>query len=79
MTAGTDHPTWGQGVRALRSLHGITQEQLAERAGTTQTAISDLENGKRRRISDSLRIRIARELHADPYDLFPYLDDNGAA
>ena len=75
MTSTADHPTWGQGVRALRSLHSLTQEQLAREAGTTQVTISDLETGKRRAISDSLRVRIARALHADPHDLFPYLED----
>lgn len=74
MTTG-DRPTWGQGVRFLRSLHNLTQEQLAQEAGTTQVTISDIENGKRRAISDSLRVRIARALHADPYDLFPYVDE----
>lgn len=76
--APVSRPTWGEGIRALRSLHHLTQEQLAEDAGTTQSTISDLEKGKRRAISDSLRIRIARALHADPYDLFPYLDDGAA-
>lgn len=73
-----DHPTWGEGIRVLRSLHNLTQEELAAEAGTTQSTISDLENDRRRQVSDSLRLRIARVLHADPYDLFPYLD-NGAA
>lgn len=78
MTSTADHPTWGQGVRALRGLHSLTQEQLAAAAGTTQVTISDLENGKRQSISDSLRIRIARALHADPYDLFPYREGGAA-
>lgn len=72
----TDRPTWGEGVRALRGLHRLTQEQLAEAAGTTQTTISRIENGSPE-ISDSLRVRIARVLQTDPHALFPYRE--GAA
>lgn len=78
MTPPPDHnrPIWGDGVRALRGLHGLTQEQLAEAAGTTQTTISRLENGSHE-ISDALRVRIARVLETDPHALFPYRE--GAA
>ncbi|HEX9270041.1 MAG TPA: helix-turn-helix transcriptional regulator [Candidatus Limnocylindria bacterium] len=34
-------------IRATRRRHGLTQAQLALRAGTTQTAISRLEHGAR--------------------------------
>ncbi len=34
-------------LRSVRMHHGLTQAQLAVRAGTTQTAISRLENGER--------------------------------
>lgn len=64
-------PVWGEGVRALRGLLELTQEQLAERAGTTQATISRLERGSTE-ISDALRVRIARALHTDPHALFPY-------
>lgn len=67
-------PTWGEGVRMLRGIRGLTQVQLAEQAATTQSRISAVENGARQ-ISDSLRVRIARALQADPHDLFPYLDE----
>lgn len=70
--------TWGAGVRALRSLHDITQVQLAEMAGTTQVSISRIELGSRQ-VSDSLRLRIARALKANPYDLFPYVDEAESA
>lgn len=71
-----DHPTWAEGVKILRAAHRMTQEQLAEAAGTTQSRISEVENG-RRTISDALRVRIARALQTDPYVLFPYEDGNG--
>jgi len=72
----SDHPVWGEGVRALRGLYRLSQVQLAEQAGTTQVTISELENGKRN-ISDALRVRIARVLHVDPHALFPYREGNG--
>lgn len=72
--AATDRPVWGEGVRALRGLHGLTQEQLAEAAGTTQTTISRIETGSTE-ISDALRVRIARVLQTDPHALFPYRED----
>lgn len=65
-------------MRALRGLHDITQVQLAEMTGTTQVTISRIELGSRQ-ISDALRVRIARALHADPYDLFPYVEDEAAS
>jgi transcriptional regulator with XRE-family HTH domain len=34
-------------IRALRTRHGISQRQLALRAGTSQAAISQLESGRR--------------------------------
>lgn len=74
--ASTDRPVWGEGVRALRGLHRLTQEQLAEAAGTTQTTISRLESGSHE-ISDALRVRISRALQTDPHALFPYRE--GAA
>lgn len=67
---------WGAGVRLLREMAGLTQTELAERAGLAQTQISAVERGARR-VSDNVRVRIARALDADPYQLFPYLDEHG--
>lgn len=71
-----DHPVWGDGMRALRGLYGLTQTDLATAAGTTQATISRIENGSHQ-ISDALRIRLARALKTDPHALFPYRE--GAA
>ncbi len=42
-------PSFGTRLRRLREAAGLTQEELAGRAGLTPNAISDLERGKRRR------------------------------
>ena len=70
-------PTWGQGVRTLRGINGLTQTQLAEQADTHQSLISQIENGSRS-VTDAVRVRIARVFKVDPHDLFPYLDDGAA-
>lgn len=71
-------PVWGDGVRTLRGIRGLTQAELATQALTNQVTISDIENGHRRNIRDALRVRIAHALEVDPYELFPYVDDAGA-
>ncbi len=40
---------FGARLRRLREVAGLTQEELAERAGLTAKGISDLERGRRRR------------------------------
>jgi transcriptional regulator with XRE-family HTH domain len=42
-------------IRERRTAHGLTQTQLAIRAGTTQTAISRLERGDRSPTVETLR------------------------
>lgn len=53
----------GRNFARLRSASGLTQEQVAERAGVSQQYISDLERGKRNpsvetllKISDVFRV-----------------------
>jgi predicted ATPase/DNA-binding XRE family transcriptional regulator len=48
MTASHD-PSFGARLRRLREVAGLTQEELAERAGLSAKGISDLERGARRR------------------------------
>jgi transcriptional regulator with XRE-family HTH domain len=42
-------------IRRTRTRHGLSQAQLAIRAGTTQTAISRLERGQRSPTTETLR------------------------
>lgn len=67
-----ERPTWGEGVRWLRTLRDMTQVQLAEAAGVSQAHISAIEADASPRVSDAVRVRIARALEVDPHDLFPY-------
>ena len=46
-------------LRGLRTKEGITQKQLAERLGITQTRVSEMENGVRP-ISVAMAKRIAK-------------------
>lgn len=67
-------PTWGAGVRFLRTTQGLSQVELSSLSGVPQATISRLENGSTK-ISDTVRVRIARALQVDPHTLFPYLED----
>jgi len=66
-------PVWGEGIRAGRSILGMTQDGLAAQAEVSQATISRLENGSFE-ASDATRIKIARALGVDPHVLFPYVD-----
>lgn len=56
-------------LRALRERAGLTQVELAERAGTSERAINHLENGKTRRVDLDLLDRVARVLKVEPGEL----------
>ena len=45
----------GQKLRAIRALRGITQADLAEKAGISQTAIAEYEKDKRELRTDTVR------------------------
>jgi len=70
-------PTWGEGVRAIRTIRGLSQVELAEKASVPQSSISRIENGSTK-VSDSVRVRIANALGVDPHELFPYLVEESA-
>jgi len=55
-------------VRVWREYCGLTQAQLAERAGVTQGAVAQIESGKRRGSVDLLR-KLAAALAVDVDDL----------
>lgn len=62
-------------LRALREKRGLSQRELAERVGTTQSAIARLESGQ---ISPSLPTldRVAAALDADVVVTFPDLKES---
>ncbi len=51
----------GKMIKELRKRRNLTQQELAERAGTTHAAISQIEAGNRQPRKD-LRQRLARAL-----------------
>ncbi len=59
---------FGRRVRAVRTRAGLSQEQLAERAGLDRTYISGIERGLRNVSLVNIR-RLARALEADAGDL----------
>lgn len=69
--------TWGEGVRTIRTVLGLTQQDLAAKAGVPQSTISLLERDATKP-GDHIRVRIARALGVDPHELFPYREDGAA-
>ncbi|MHC8495322.1 helix-turn-helix transcriptional regulator (plasmid) [Thalassospira sp. SM2505] len=57
-----------QPIKVYREFHGMTQEQLAQKAGVTKVYISQLERGHRN-MSNKLRAKIASILDVDPDNL----------
>ena len=70
-----------QRIYELRTLHSLTQKQLAELVGTKQSVISRLEDADYNRHSLKMLYRIARALHCRvkvdlvPFDTNCLLDD----
>jgi transcriptional regulator with XRE-family HTH domain len=60
-------------LRTARKIAGLTQQDLAERAGVTNAFISLLESGKRdiRTTDYATVVRIARALNVTADELFP--------
>ena len=61
--------TVGEAIRKTRNDKGMTQKELAERAGTTEVSVCRWENGNRQMRIDTF-IRIADALGSDPFTLF---------
>ncbi|MEZ5691439.1 MAG: helix-turn-helix domain-containing protein [Rickettsiales bacterium] len=55
-------------IKNLRESYGLTLEQLAERAGTTNQQISMLEKGQRKLTWDWM-VRLAKALNCRPIDI----------
>ena len=57
-------------LKELRQKAGYSQAELAQRAGTAQSHIANIENGKRD-IDFELAERLAKALGVKPYELMP--------
>lgn len=57
-------------IKELRESAGLTQQQLAARAGTSQPQIDRLEKSSRRLTQDWMN-RLSRALGCEPQDLLP--------
>lgn len=64
-----DREAFGQHVRSIRQAKGLSQEELADRAGVHRTYVSSLERGQRNVGLDNIHA-IARALGVDPAKLF---------
>lgn len=63
--------TPGEALKALRELQGLTQQQLAEKAGLAQSHISAMEHGASA-IGCDRAVSLAKALHVHPaVILFP--------
>lgn len=58
--------TIGSRVKGLRKTRGLTQDQLAELAGITQSSLSEIERGQTKYGSGPVLIRLAAALHVAP-------------
>ena len=57
-------------LKEFRDLHGLTQEELAERSGVTRQLIGRLETEPGLLVSMSTAVRLCRYFHADIGRLF---------
>jgi transcriptional regulator with XRE-family HTH domain len=60
-------------IMGFRRRLGLSQTQLACRAGMAQGTLSDLENGKRAPWPAAIA-RLSQALNVDPGELFPHLN-----
>lgn len=66
-------PTWGEGVREMRKIRGLSQAALALKAGVGQAHISRLEHNLGKH-SVVVLVKVAGALGVDPNELFPLQD-----
>jgi transcriptional regulator with XRE-family HTH domain len=64
----------GDNVRELRTLSALTQEELADRAGITATALSRIERNEAEPRPSTLR-KLAAALGVEPRELIRRSDD----
>ncbi|MBI4358607.1 MAG: helix-turn-helix domain-containing protein [Candidatus Omnitrophica bacterium] len=53
----------GEQIKGLRQTLGMTQEQLAERSGLSQSMIADIENGRRLNLTTPTITKLAQGLN----------------
>lgn len=61
--------TFGQNVRRIRMMRGLSQEELADKAGLHRTYIGSIERGERN-VSLNNIVVIAQALHTSLAELF---------
>lgn len=66
----TPENTAGAFVREKRAAAGLTQKQLADRAGVTATYVSHIENGREVPSKPETIEALAAAIGIDPYTLF---------
>lgn len=66
--------TFGDTVRKLRTMNGLSQEELAEKSGLHRTYIGSIERGERN-VSLQNIIRIAKALSVKPCELLEGVSD----
>jgi transcriptional regulator with XRE-family HTH domain len=57
-------------LKEWRTLRGLTQAELAKKAGVTQPTISDIETGVSKSVTFDVLERLARALDVHPGQLF---------
>lgn len=62
-------------LKKYRRIAGLTQAQLARKAGVDVTLISRLESGQRQTASYETIVRLARALNLEPDELVPVTFD----
>lgn len=60
---------FGKRLKEMRCYRNMTQDQLAKASGVSRVMISDIENGKRKRVSAMNIAKIANALNV-PVDYF---------
>ena len=59
----------GHNIRRLRTMHGYTQEALANRIKAKTSHISEMENGKRG-IGEKIIVRLCNVFKVEPYEFY---------
>lgn len=62
---------FGEKLKQIRKERGLTQVQLAEKAGISYGAIVNYENGRRKEVQGKILLNLAKALDVQPKDLMP--------